>query len=101
MRETVAALQDAYKTQNWDAYLELMCPSMREKFTGPILDAVKKTRSGQGLSRATVTAVTIDGDTATATVDGQNEMLGSKTVHLPLVRADGWKICVPDSGVVN
>ena len=78
-----------------------MCPSMREKFTGPILDAVKKTRSGQGLFRATVTAVTIDCDTATATVDGQNEVLGSKTVHLPLVRADGWKICVPDSGVVN
>ncbi|MGH3556560.1 MAG: nuclear transport factor 2 family protein [Mycobacterium sp.] len=101
VRETVAAFQDAYNTQNWDAYLELMCPSMREKFTGPVLDSVKKTRSGQGLSRATVTEVRVEGDAATATIDGQNEVLGSKTLHLPLVRADGWKICVPDSGVTG
>ncbi|MDI3313199.1 MAG: hypothetical protein QJR12_02595 [Mycobacterium sp.] len=101
MRETVVAFQDAYNTRNWDAYLQLMCPSMREKFAGPVLDMVKKTRADQGLSRANVTAVTIQGDTATATIDGQNEVLGSRTVHLPLVRADGWKICVPDSGVTG
>ncbi|HZU46852.1 MAG TPA: nuclear transport factor 2 family protein [Mycobacterium sp.] len=101
VRETLAAFQDAYNTQNWDAYLQLMCSSMREKFTGPVLDMVKKGRADQGLSRATVTAVEIQGDNATATVEGQNELLGSKTVHLPLVRDDGWKVCVPESGVVN
>ncbi|MGH3524254.1 MAG: nuclear transport factor 2 family protein [Mycobacterium sp.] len=101
VRETVAAFQDAYNTQNWDAYLELMCPSMREKFTGPVLDSVKQTRASQGLSRATVTEVKVEGDTATATIEGQNEVLSSKTLHLPLVRADGWKICVPDSGVTS
>ncbi|HEY9304466.1 MAG TPA: hypothetical protein VIO95_09270 [Mycobacterium sp.] len=99
MRQNIAAFQDAYNTQNWDAYLELMCPSMREKFTGPILDAVKQLRRKQGLSRATVTAVTIEGDTATATVEGQNEVVGSQTVKLPLVRADGWRVCVSESGL--
>jgi hypothetical protein len=101
VRETLAAFQDAYNTQNWDAYLQLMCSPMREKFTGPILDMVKKGRADQGLSRVTVTAVTIQGDTATATMESQNELLGLKTVHLPLVREDGWKVCVSDSSVVG
>ncbi len=97
----MAAFQDAYNTQNWDAYLQLLCPPMREKFTGPVLDALKKTRIDSGLSRATVTEVKVEGDTATATIEGQNELLGTRTLHLPLVRADGWKVCVTDSGVVG
>lgn len=99
VRQTIAAFQDSYNTQNWDAYVELMCPSMREQFTGPILDSVKQLRRKQGLSRVTVTAVTIEGDTATATIQSQNEVLGSATVKLPLVREDGWKVCVSESGL--
>lgn len=94
VRATVAAFQDAANTQNWDAYLQLMCPSMRERFTGPVLDMVKKSRAESGMTRATVTSVTIEGDTATATLDSQNEIQGSATVTLPLVRGDGWKICM-------
>ena len=49
------AFQDAYNTQNWDAYLELMCPSWRAQYTGPIMDATKRTRADQGLTTITVT----------------------------------------------
>ncbi len=34
VRETVMAFQQAYNTQNWDAYLELMCPSWRRSTPG-------------------------------------------------------------------
>ncbi|WP_006242417.1 hypothetical protein [Mycolicibacterium tusciae] len=98
VRETVMAFQQAYNTQNWDAYLELMCPSWRAQYTGPIMDMTKKTRIDQGLTTMTVNSVQIVGDEATATVDAQNEMLGRKTLDLKLVREDGWRMCMP-SGV--
>ena len=92
------AFQQAYNTQNWDAYLELMCPSWRAQYTGPVMDMTKKTRIDQGLTTMTVNSVQIVGDEATATVDAQNEMLGRKTLDLKLVREDGWRMCMP-SGV--
>ena len=98
VRETVMAFQQAYNTQNWDTYLELMCPSWRAQYTGPIMDMTKKTRIDQGLTTMTVNSVQIVGDEATATVDAQNEMLGRKTIELKLVRDDGWRVCMP-SGV--
>jgi len=98
VRETVMAFQQAYNTQNWDTYLELMCPSWRAQYTGPVMDMTKKTRIDQGLTTMTVNSVQIVGDEATATVDAQNEMLGRKTLDLKLVREDGWRMCMP-SGV--
>src|SRR5205807_9410065 len=37
IRQTVMTFQDAYNTQNWDAYTELMCSAMRAQFTGPAM----------------------------------------------------------------
>lgn len=45
MRDTVMAFQDAFNTQNWDAYLNLMCRAMREQFTAPVMERLKKTRA--------------------------------------------------------
>ncbi|AEF34065.1 MULTISPECIES: nuclear transport factor 2 family protein [Mycobacteriaceae] len=95
IRQTVQAFQDAYNTQNWDAYKEQMCPAMRDQFTdGPVMDLLKKTRADGGLTRATVSAVDIDGDVATVTLDSQNEASGNLAPTLRLERGDGWKICV-------
>jgi hypothetical protein len=96
VRETVMAFQDAYNTQNWDAYLERMCPSWRAQYTGPVMDSTKKTRVDQGLTTITVTSVRVVGDEATATVDAQNELLGRKTLDFTLVREDGWRMCMPN-----
>jgi predicted lipid-binding transport protein (Tim44 family) len=99
VRDALLAFMEAYNTQNWDAYKELMCAAMRQQFTGPVMDMLKKTRADQGLTTGTLKSVTVDGDKATATVDAQNELLGSKTLTLPLIREDGWKICVPPDGL--
>ena len=96
VRAAVLAFQDAYNTQNWDAYLEMMCPSWAAQYTGPVMDTLKKTRVDQGLTTVTVTGVQIQGDDATATVDAQNEMLGRKTLDFKLVREDGWRMCMPN-----
>lgn len=93
VRETVTAFQDAYNTQNWTAYTELMCVAMRAKFTGPVLDYVKKGRSESGLTHVSITSVTVNGDTATASMISSNEALGTRSVSLPLKLEDGWKIC--------
>ncbi len=91
--DTVHAFQDAYNTQNWDAYMQLLCNAMREQFTGPAVDMLKKGRVDNGLTQVISVKATIDGDRATATMDVQNEVLGRQTVTLPLVREDGWKVC--------
>lgn len=93
IRQTVQAFQDAYNTQNWDAYRALMCPSMQDEFTGPVMELLKKARAEQGISRSTVSEVSIDGDSAIVTIDAHNEVLGSRTLTMPLVRSDGWKVC--------
>ncbi len=93
VRETVYAFQDAYNTQNWDAYLQLLCNAMREQFTGPAMDMLKKGRVDNGLTQVISVDAKIDGDRATATMDVQNEVLDRQNVDLPLVREDGWKIC--------
>jgi hypothetical protein len=96
VRAAVLAFQDAYNTQNWDAYLESMCPSWAAQYTGPVMDTLKKTRVDQGLTTVKVMTVRIDGNDATATVDAQNEMLGRKTLDFQLVREDGWRVCMPN-----
>lgn len=96
VRAAVMAFQDAYNTQNWDAYLDAMCPSWAAQYTGSVMDLTKKTRVDQGLTTVKVMTVRIVGDEATATVDAQNEMLGRKTVELQLVREDGWRVCMPN-----
>lgn len=93
IRQTVTAFQDAYNAQNWTAYTELMCSAMRAKFTGPVLDYVKKGRSESGLTHIAITSVTITGQTATASISSSNEALGTRSVSLPLQLEDGWKIC--------
>jgi hypothetical protein len=96
VREAVKAFQDAYNTQNWDAYLAAMCPSWAAQYTGPVMDATRKSRVDQGLTTITVTGVRIVGDEATATADAQNELLGRQTIDLKLVREDGWRVCMPN-----
>ncbi len=95
IRQTVMAFQDAYNTQNWDAYTELMCSAMRAEFTGPTMDYLKKSRVQNGLTTVKITSVAVSGDTATVAMDAQNEALGSASVSLPLKLEDGWKICKP------
>lgn len=95
IRQTVMAFQDAYNTQNWSAYTELMCSAMRVEFTGPTMDYLKKSRTQNGLTTVKITSVAISGDTATVAMDAQNETLGSRSVSLPLKLEDGWKICKP------
>lgn len=92
-RADIYSLADAFNTQNWDAYLNLICEAMREQFTEPVMDRLKRTRTDQGLTQVISIKPTIDGDNATATLDAQNELLGRETVDIPLVREDGWKIC--------
>jgi hypothetical protein len=94
IRQTVIAFQDAVNTQNWDAYLDLMCAPMRDRFTGTVLDYLKKMRTQAGVTTVTITSVSIDGDNATANFDSHNEAIGSASVSLPLKHeGDGWKIC--------
>jgi hypothetical protein len=93
IRQTIFAFQDAYNTQNWDAYTELMCSAMRAEFTGPTMDYLKKGRVQNGLTTVTITSIVVTGDTATATMDAKNEALGSGSFTLPLKIEDGWKIC--------
>ncbi|WAC93385.1 nuclear transport factor 2 family protein [Mycobacterium sp. Aquia_213] len=94
IRETLMAFQDAYNTQNWDAYLELMCTAMRTQFSGTAINYVKKSRAQNGVTTIkNITNIAITGDTADATFEGQNETLGTRTVSLPLKLEDGWKIC--------
>lgn len=94
VKETILAYQDAYNTQNWDAYTELMCTPMRAKFVGIVMDMVKKGRHDTGLTQVKVIRPTVTGDTAVADMDVQNETTGTSTVQLPLKEEDGWKICV-------
>jgi hypothetical protein len=94
IRQSVLAFQDAANTQNWDAYLDLMCAPMRARFTGAVMDYLKKERTEAGVTTVTITSVSIDGDKAKATFDSHNEALGSASVSLPLKHeGDGWKIC--------
>jgi type IV pilus biogenesis protein CpaD/CtpE len=97
--QIVAALQavaDSYNTKNWDAYLEMQCPAVRAKFTGPIMEQLKVTRDKQGLSSFKVIDVTIDGDSAKVKVQASNETLGSQEITMPMERSDGWKLCAPN-----
>jgi hypothetical protein len=94
VKETILAYQDAYNTQNWDAYTELLCTAMRTKFVGSVMDALKKGRHDTGLTQVKAVRPTVTGDTAVAEMDVENETTGTSTVQLPLKREDGWKICV-------
>ena len=93
VRQTVSAFNDAYNSQNWAAYTELMCVAMRNQFTGVVMDYVKKNRANTGANTIKSIAVTINGDDATASITGTNEAVGSGTISLPLKREDGWKVC--------
>lgn len=92
-RQTVSAFNDAYNSQNWAAYTELMCVAMRNQFTGVVMDYVKKNRANTGANTIKSIAVTINGDSATANITGSNEAAGSGNISLPLKREDGWKVC--------
>jgi hypothetical protein len=91
--DTVKAFGDAYNSQNWEAYSELMCAAMRAQFSGVVMDYVKKGRVNNGPNTIKSVTVAIDGDTATATINGASEALGPGTIKLPLKREDGWKVC--------
>jgi hypothetical protein len=89
VRRAVLDFQDAYNTKRWDTYLSLMCTAMRDQFVGPVLDTLKSTRDDQGLTNVTVTDVEIDGDTGTATLDAQNEMLDHRGAPRTRGRLEG------------
>jgi hypothetical protein len=94
IRETVKQFQDASNSQNRDAYLELMCAPMRAQFTPTVMDYVKKDRARNGATTAVVTSVVINGDLATANIQGTNEVMGTRAGQLDLKREDdGWKMC--------
>jgi hypothetical protein len=94
IRETLTAFQDSYNTQNWDAYLELMCTAMRSKFSGTAMNYVKKNRAQNGVTTIkSIISIAINGDAADVKFVGQNETLGTQTVSLPMKLEDGWKIC--------
>jgi hypothetical protein len=92
-KDTVKAFGDAYNSQNWEAYGELMCAAMRTQFTGVAMDYVKKGRVQNGPATIRSVSVSIDGDAATATIDGASEGLGPGKITMPLKREDGWKVC--------
>lgn len=93
VRQTISAFNDAYNTQNWETYTELMCAAMRAQFTGVVMDYVKKGRVSNGPNTIKSIAVTISGDTANAVITGTNEVMGSGKIPLPLKQEDGWKVC--------
>jgi hypothetical protein len=94
IRETLMAFQDSYNTQNWDAYLQLMCTAMRNGFSGTAMNYVKKGRAQNGVTTIkSIDKIVVAGDTADATFEAQNETLGNRTMSLPLKLEDGWKIC--------
>lgn len=95
VRAALKAYEDAYNTNNWDAYLEVMCPTMRARFVGAVLDAVKNTRATAGVTTAEVLSVHVSGDNATVQMRGTSEGGGTATVRMPLKRGDdGWQICM-------
>lgn len=95
IRDTIAGYQDAYNTENWPAYMTFMCPTMRERFAGSVLDTVRQTRASAGITTVTVSGVVVTGERASATMVGSNELVGVATIDVPLVRGDdGWTICM-------
>jgi len=92
-KDAVKAFGDAYNSQNWEAYSELMCAAMRAQFTGIAMDYVKKGRVNNGPATIKSVTVTLDGDTGTATINGASEALGPGSITMPLKREDGWKVC--------
>jgi predicted lipid-binding transport protein (Tim44 family) len=92
-KQSVTDFQNAYNSQNWEAYTELMCAAMRSQFTGVIMDSVKKGRAQNGPVVIKAVTVRISGDDATATINGASEGLGPGSIDLPLKREDGWKVC--------
>lgn len=94
IRQALKDYQDAYNTQNWDAYLEAMCAPMRARFTPSVMDYLKKDRARSGVTTATITSVTINGDTATVSFDATNELMGGGHANISLKHEDeGWRVC--------
>ncbi|CPR10792.1 serine/threonine protein kinase [Mycobacterium bohemicum DSM 44277] len=61
-------------------------PAARFPSAGALADAA-------GLTRITITSVTVTGDTATVAMTSQNEAVGTRAVTMPLKLEDGWKVC--------
>ena len=95
VKEAIKTFQDAYNTQNWDAYLEMLCPKRRAEFVGGVMDSLKKNRTDTGITTVDVVSVKITGDEAAAVIDGNNETTGTGRATMNLERGDdGWKICM-------
>lgn len=96
IRQAINAVQDAYNTQNWVAYKELICPKMAESFNGPVMEMLKKTRADNGLTQViAISNIVITEPNATAQLDAQSEVSGRQSVTMKLARdQDGWKVCM-------
>lgn len=88
IRQTVQASTDAYNGENWDAFMGLMCAAKQATFP---LEMIKNQRAERGPLQVTVTAVTVTGDTATATTVMSDRFTVTAPYHL--VREGSWKIC--------
>jgi hypothetical protein len=94
IRQALKDSQDAYNTQNWDAYLDAMCAPMRARFTPSVMDYLKKDRARSGVTTMNITSVTINGDNATVAFDASNEQIGSGHDTIALKHEDeGWRVC--------
>ncbi|MEZ0362404.1 hypothetical protein ACAG26_01680 [Mycobacterium sp. pUA109] len=88
IRQVVVASTGAYNAEDWDGFMAQICSARAGNFN---LDMIKNQRAERGPMQVTVTAVTVTGDTATATT----VMTQRVTVNAPyhMVRENGWKIC--------
>lgn len=88
VRQVVQASTGAYNAENWDAFMAQICSARQGSFP---LDMIKSQRAERGPMQTTVTAVSINGDSATATTVMSDRFTVTTPYHL--VREGGWKIC--------
>ncbi|TDH49480.1 hypothetical protein E2F47_20575 [Mycobacterium eburneum] len=88
IRQVVAASTGAYNAEDWDGFMAQICSARAGNFN---LDMIKNQRAERGPMQVTVTAVTVTGDSATATTVMTQRVTVTAPYHM--VRENGWKIC--------
>lgn len=88
IRQAVQASTGAYNAENWDVFMALICSARQASFP---LEMIKGQRADRGPMQTTVTAVTVTGDSATATTVMSDRFTVTTPYHM--VREGGWKIC--------
>ena len=88
VRQSLATSTEAYNSENWDVFINLICNASRPAFP---LEMIKRQRTDRGPMQVTVNSVSVNGDHATA----QTTMSDRTTVNAPyhMVREGAWKVC--------